>query len=40
MAKLAHDIEHSGAAAPADLDGLQRVFEDTRDALRAALLEP
>ena len=39
MAKLAHDLERSCAAAPAELDGLERVFEDTRDALRSALLE-
>ena len=39
MAKLAADLERSGAAAPAELDGLERVFEDTRDALRAALLD-
>ncbi|MDA0166786.1 response regulator [Solirubrobacter ginsenosidimutans] len=39
MAKLAADIEHSSTASPAALDGLQRVFEDTRDALRSALLD-
>ena len=39
MAKLAADIERSSAAAPAELDGLDRVFADTRDALRSALLE-
>jgi HPt (histidine-containing phosphotransfer) domain-containing protein len=39
MAKLAHDLERSCAAAPAELDGLERIFEDTRDALRSALLE-
>ncbi|HEY6887770.1 MAG TPA: response regulator, partial [Solirubrobacter sp.] len=39
MAKLAGDIEDSSAASPAALDGLQRVFEDTRDALRSALLD-
>ncbi len=39
MAKLAADIERAAAAAPAELDGLDRVFADTRDALRAALLE-
>jgi HPt (histidine-containing phosphotransfer) domain-containing protein len=39
MAKLAANIERSAAAAPSDIDGLDRVFEDTRDALRAALLE-
>ena len=38
MAKLAADIERAAAAA-GQLDGLDRVFEDTRDALRAALLE-
>ncbi len=38
MAKLAHDLERAAAAAPAELDGLDRVFEDTRDALRSALL--
>ena len=38
MAKLAHDLERAAAAAPAELDGLERVFEDTRDALRSALL--
>ena len=37
MAKLAHDLESTCAAAPEQLDGLERVFEDTRDALRAAL---
>jgi HPt (histidine-containing phosphotransfer) domain-containing protein len=39
MAKLAADIERTSAAAPAALDGLDRVFADTRDALRSALLE-
>ena len=39
MAKLAHDVEQSRAAGPAELDALDRVFADTRDALRAALLE-
>ncbi|RKQ87888.1 PAS domain S-box-containing protein [Solirubrobacter pauli] len=39
MAKLAQDVEQSCAAAPAELDALDRVFADTRDALRAALLE-
>jgi two-component system sensor histidine kinase/response regulator len=38
MARLAHDLESSAAAAPAELEGLERVFEDTRDALRLALL--
>ena len=38
MAKLAHDLERAAAAAPAELDGLERIFEDTRDALRSALL--
>jgi two-component system sensor histidine kinase/response regulator len=40
MAKLADGLEHSAAADPAAVAGLQRVFEDTRDALRAALLVP
>ncbi|MDA0184187.1 response regulator [Solirubrobacter phytolaccae] len=39
MAQLAHDVERAGVAAPAELDALDRVFADTRDALRAALLE-
>ena len=39
MAKLAHDLEVASAAAPAQLDALDRVFEDTRDALRAALVQ-
>jgi two-component system sensor histidine kinase/response regulator len=39
MAKLAGDIERASAVAPAELDGLDRVFADTRDALRSALLE-
>ena len=39
MARLAADIETAATAAPAELDGLDRVFQDTRDALRAALLE-
>ena len=38
MAKLAHDLERAAGAGPAELDGLDRVFEDTRDALRSALL--
>jgi HPt (histidine-containing phosphotransfer) domain-containing protein len=37
MAKLAHDVELASTAAPAQLDGLERVFADPRDALRAAL---
>jgi two-component system, sensor histidine kinase and response regulator len=39
MARLAADIEQAATAAPAELDGLDRVFQDTRDALRSALLE-
>jgi HPt (histidine-containing phosphotransfer) domain-containing protein len=39
MAKLAANIERAAAAAPAEIEGLERVFADTRDALRAALLE-
>jgi two-component system, sensor histidine kinase and response regulator len=39
MARLAADIETAATAAPGELDGLDRVFQDTRDALRAALLE-
>ena len=39
MAKLAADLEVARAADPAQLDALDRVFEDTRDALRAALVE-
>ena len=39
MAKLAHDLERASEVAPAELAGLERVFEDTRDALRSALLE-
>ncbi len=39
MARLAADIESAATAAPSQLDGLERVFEDTRDALRSALLE-
>ena len=39
MAKLAANIERAATAAPAELEGLDRVFADTRDALRAALLE-
>ncbi len=38
MAGLANDLEQGGAADAAELAGLERVFEDTRDALRAALL--
>ncbi len=38
MAKLAQDLETSGAAETYALDGLERIFEDTRDALQAALL--
>ena len=37
--KLASDIETASTAAPTELDGLDRVFADTRDALRSALLE-
>ena len=40
MAKLAHDVELDGTATSAQLDGLDRVFLDTRDALRAALQVP
>jgi PAS domain S-box-containing protein len=39
MAKLAHDLEKSTAATPAQLATLDMVFADTRDALRAALIE-
>jgi two-component system sensor histidine kinase/response regulator len=39
MAKLVANIERAATAAPAELEGLDRVFADTRDALRAALLE-
>ena len=39
MAKLAHDLELAEAVRPEQLDGLDRVFADTRDALRAALME-
>ncbi|MBE2314851.1 response regulator [Solirubrobacter sp. CPCC 204708] len=39
MAKLAADLEQARAAEPGQLDALDRVFADTRDALRAALLE-
>ena len=39
MARLAQDLELAEAAEPAQLDGLDRVFADTRDALRAALAE-
>jgi two-component system, sensor histidine kinase and response regulator len=39
MAKLAAGIEKDATAGPAALDGLDRVFADTRDALRAALLD-
>jgi CheY-like chemotaxis protein len=38
MAGLAGNLEQAAAAEPAELAGLERVFEDTRDALRAALL--
>ncbi|HWK26813.1 MAG TPA: response regulator [Solirubrobacter sp.] len=40
LARLASDIEATGEAEPAALDGLERVFGDTCDALRAALVEP
>jgi CheY-like chemotaxis protein len=39
LARLAHDVEQAAGARPGELDGLDRVFADTRDALRAALLE-
>jgi two-component system sensor histidine kinase/response regulator len=39
MAKLVANIERAATAAPAELEGLDRVFADTRDALRGALLE-
>jgi CheY-like chemotaxis protein/HPt (histidine-containing phosphotransfer) domain-containing protein len=39
MARLAHDLELAEAAAAEQLDGLDRVFSDTRDALRAALMQ-
>jgi HPt (histidine-containing phosphotransfer) domain-containing protein len=39
MAKLAANIERTCTARQFELDGLDRVFADTRDALRAALLE-
>ncbi len=38
MAKLAHDLEQSNTATPAQLAALDMVFADTRDALRAALI--
>jgi two-component system sensor histidine kinase/response regulator len=38
MADLADNLEQAAAADPSALAGLERVFEDTRDALRAALL--
>jgi CheY-like chemotaxis protein len=38
MAGLADNLEQAAAADPSELAGLERVFEDTRDALRAALL--
>jgi two-component system sensor histidine kinase/response regulator len=38
MAGLADNLEQAAAAEPSELAGLERVFEDTRDALRAALL--
>ena len=40
MAKLAHDVELDCTATSAQLDGLDRVFLDTRDALRRALQVP
>ena len=39
MAKLAHDLEKSSAATAVQLAALDMVFADTRDALRAALIE-
>jgi two-component system sensor histidine kinase/response regulator len=39
MADLASDLEQAASAEPSALAGLERVFEDTRDALRAALLD-
>ena len=39
LAKLAHDLEKSTGATPAQLATLDMVFADTRDALRAALIE-
>ena len=39
MAKLAAKIERTSTAGAFELDGLDRVFADTRDALRSALLE-
>ena len=39
MAKLAAKIERTSTAGQFELDGLDRVFADTRDALRSALLE-
>jgi CheY-like chemotaxis protein len=39
MAKLAHDLEKSTVATPTQLATLDMVFADTRDALRAALME-
>jgi two-component system sensor histidine kinase/response regulator len=38
MAGLADSLEQAAAAEPSELAGLERVFADTRDALRAALL--
>jgi HPt (histidine-containing phosphotransfer) domain-containing protein len=37
MATLAHDLERHGKAEARELAGLERAFEHTRDALRAAL---
>ena len=39
MAKLAHDLERAGRRAGTQLATLDMVFADTRDALRAALIE-
>jgi CheY-like chemotaxis protein/HPt (histidine-containing phosphotransfer) domain-containing protein len=39
MAKLAHNIEQASEASDAELTMLEHVFEDTREALRAALAD-
>ncbi len=38
LAKLAHEIESASAVSADELDTLERVFDDTREALRAALV--
>lgn len=37
LAELAHEIEIAQSTTPAQLEALERVFEETRDALRAAI---